>query len=233
MSKKRRVFQVARELSLSNEAVIDFLVKLDKTVHTQMSAVSDDLYTEICTKYKVDESSVETPQDFRKQLKEKQMLEELRRNKARLDLEERLRFATQLAEEKPERTKKAAAAKKAEEEAEILKKESEKEVEVVDITTTSVEEQRPTEWMPFESLPHALNPQDATKTIEGYPAPKWRSDWKWQRLQPHLETLAGRNILDVGCGNGYVLSKYADEGAEVSGVDITQRIVVGEIFSRH
>ncbi len=132
MSKKRRVFQVARELSLSNEAVIDFLAKLDKTVHTQMSAVSDNLYTEICSKYKADESSVETPQDFRKQLKEKQMLEELRRNKARLELEERLRFATKLAEERPERTKKAAAAKKAKEEADALKKEKEKEAEVVE-----------------------------------------------------------------------------------------------------
>ena len=28
-------------------------------------------------------------------------------------------------------------------------------------------------------------------------------------------------MLDVGCGNGYVLSKYAREGAAVSGVDIT------------
>ena len=32
----------------------------------------------------------------------------------------------------------------------------------------------------------------------------------------------GKKVLDVGCGNGYVLSKYADEGAEVSGVDITK-----------
>jgi len=131
LSKKRRVFQVAREFSLSNEAVIDFLVKLDKSVHTQMSSVSDDLYDEICKKYNVDESAVETPQDFRKQLKEKQMLEEVRRNKARLELEERLRFATKLAEEKPERTKKAAAAKKAKEEAVALKKEEEKKVELV------------------------------------------------------------------------------------------------------
>jgi len=140
LSKKRRVFQVAREFSLSNEAVIDFLVKLDKSVHTQMSSVSDDLYDEICKKYNVDESAVETPQDFRKQLKEKQMLEEVRRNKARLELEERLRFATKLAEEKPERTKKAAAAKKAKEEAVALKKEEEKKVELVKETPESTPE---------------------------------------------------------------------------------------------
>ena len=31
-----------------------------------------------------------------------------------------------------------------------------------------------------------------------------------------------RKVLDVGCGNGYVLSKYALEGGEVYGIDITQ-----------
>lgn len=31
-----------------------------------------------------------------------------------------------------------------------------------------------------------------------------------------------KNVLDVGCGNGYVLSKYAAEGAEVFGIDITE-----------
>ena len=34
-----------------------------------------------------------------------------------------------------------------------------------------------------------------------------------------------KKVLDVGCGNGYVLSKYATEGAEVFGVDITQASV--------
>ncbi len=29
----------------------------------------------------------------------------------------------------------------------------------------------------------------------------------------------GRHILDVGYGNGYVLSKYAQEGAKIQGVD--------------
>ena len=32
-------------------------------------------------------------------------------------------------------------------------------------------------------------------------------------------------VLDVGCGNGYVLSRYANMGAKVSGVDITQRAI--------
>ncbi len=35
------------------------------------------------------------------------------------------------------------------------------------------------------------------------------------------KSFVGRKVLDVGSGNGYVLSKYAVEGAEVCGVDIT------------
>jgi len=41
----------------------------------------------------------------------------------------------------------------------------------VDITKTTLAEQRPTEWMTFESLPEFIDNEDSTKTIEGYPAP--------------------------------------------------------------
>jgi ubiquinone/menaquinone biosynthesis C-methylase UbiE len=34
-----------------------------------------------------------------------------------------------------------------------------------------------------------------------------------------------KKVLDVGCGNGYVLSKYATEGADVHGVDLTQAAI--------
>jgi len=44
-------------------------------------------------------------------------------------------------------------------------------VRVVDITTTTLDEQRSTEWMRFESLADFLDPDDRTKTIEGYPSP--------------------------------------------------------------
>lgn len=36
---------------------------------------------------------------------------------------------------------------------------------------------------------------------------------------------AGLKVLDVGCGNGYVLSHYARHGAEVDGVDLTDAAV--------
>ncbi|TNF88011.1 MAG: tRNA 5-methoxyuridine(34)/uridine 5-oxyacetic acid(34) synthase CmoB [Gammaproteobacteria bacterium] len=32
---------------------------------------------------------------------------------------------------------------------------------------------------------------------------EWRSDYKWDRILPHLAPLAGRRVLDIGCGNGY------------------------------
>ncbi len=44
-------------------------------------------------------------------------------------------------------------------------------VRCLDRSATTVEEQRSTEWMKFESLPDFLDPEDAGKTIEGYPAP--------------------------------------------------------------
>lgn len=46
-----------------------------------------------------------------------------------------------------------------------------KDVEVIDVSMTTVEEQRGTEWMKFQSLPDFLNPSDRGKTVEGYPGP--------------------------------------------------------------
>jgi tRNA (mo5U34)-methyltransferase len=42
---------------------------------------------------------------------------------------------------------------------------------VVDISATSLEEQRSTDWMTYDSLADFLNPTDMTKTAEGHPAP--------------------------------------------------------------
>ncbi|MCP1366117.1 tRNA 5-methoxyuridine(34)/uridine 5-oxyacetic acid(34) synthase CmoB, partial [Halomonas sp. BBD48] len=42
---------------------------------------------------------------------------------------------------------------------------------------------------------------------------EWRSDWKWQRVAPHLAPLAGRKVLDVGGGSGYHAWRMAGAGA--------------------
>ena len=43
---------------------------------------------------------------------------------------------------------------------------------------------------------------------------EWRSDWKWQRVAPHLGNLKGRRVLDVGGGSGYHGWRMAGAGAE-------------------
>lgn len=43
---------------------------------------------------------------------------------------------------------------------------------VIDRSLTTIDEQRQTEWMPFDSLQDALQQKNPTRTIEGYPAPE-------------------------------------------------------------
>ena len=55
---------------------------------------------------------------------------------------------------------------------------------------------------------------------------EWRSDWKWQRIKPHIADLTDRTILDVGCGNGYHLFRMHGAGAKLSvGIDPSQKFL--------
>ena len=55
---------------------------------------------------------------------------------------------------------------------------------------------------------------------------EWRSDWKWARLAGRIAPLAGRRVLDVGCGNGYYGWRMVGAGATlVIGIDPTLRYV--------
>lgn len=46
-----------------------------------------------------------------------------------------------------------------------------KDIRVLDVSKTTLEEQRKTDWIESESLENFLDPDDHEKTVEGYPAP--------------------------------------------------------------
>ncbi|MFV0575099.1 MAG: tRNA 5-methoxyuridine(34)/uridine 5-oxyacetic acid(34) synthase CmoB [Vibrio sp.] len=49
---------------------------------------------------------------------------------------------------------------------------------------------------------------------------EWRSDWKWDRVLPHISDLKHRSVLDVGCGNGYHMWRMLGAGARLCvGID--------------
>lgn len=62
---------------------------------------------------------------------------------------------------------------------------------------------------------------------------EWRSDWKWDRLAPHLQ-LHGARVLDIGCGNGYFGWRMLAAGARlVVGIDPALLFVMQWQACRH
>ncbi|GAB4190625.1 MAG: tRNA 5-methoxyuridine(34)/uridine 5-oxyacetic acid(34) synthase CmoB [Wenzhouxiangellaceae bacterium] len=63
---------------------------------------------------------------------------------------------------------------------------------------------------------------------------EWRCDWKWQRVAPHLSSLQGRTVLDVGCGNGYYSWRLHGAGARcVIGIDPGLLFIMQWLACRH
>lgn len=62
---------------------------------------------------------------------------------------------------------------------------------------------------------------------------EWRSDWKWDRVAPHID-LAGHRVLDIGSGNGYFGLRMLGAGAScVVGIDPTILFVMQSLVCRH
>ncbi len=40
---------------------------------------------------------------------------------------------------------------------------------------------------------------------------EWRSDWKWERILPHISSLKHRQVADIGCHNGYFMFRMAHQ----------------------
>lgn len=52
---------------------------------------------------------------------------------------------------------------------------------------------------------------------------EWQSGWKWDRIKPHISDLNDRQVLDIGCGNGYHLWRMIGSGASLAlGIDPTR-----------
>jgi len=63
---------------------------------------------------------------------------------------------------------------------------------------------------------------------------EWRSDMKWRRLSGAIQPLAGKTVLDVGCGNGYHVWRMLGAGADlVVGIDPTLLSVVQFYAIKH
>jgi len=63
---------------------------------------------------------------------------------------------------------------------------------------------------------------------------EWQSQRKWQRVRPGIAGLEGRQILDVGCGNGYYALEMLKDGAErVLGIDPTVLFVMQFLAIQH
>ena len=63
---------------------------------------------------------------------------------------------------------------------------------------------------------------------------EWRSDWKWERVRPHLSPLENRLVLDVGCGSGYHCWRMLGEGARrVIGIDPAMLFVFQFLTLKH
>jgi len=62
---------------------------------------------------------------------------------------------------------------------------------------------------------------------------EWCSDWKWERVEPHIE-LRGHRVLDIGCGNGYFGLRMLGAGAAlVVGIDPMLLFVMQWLACRH
>jgi translation initiation factor IF-2 len=105
LSKKRRIYQVAKEFNISIDALTNFLAKANFDVHSHMSPVTDEMYEEVSKKFSRDIKIVGVDSDIRQKLKEKKAIEQEKKRKELLEYEEMLKVSSMVMTEMPRRRK--------------------------------------------------------------------------------------------------------------------------------
>ncbi|MDZ7316973.1 MAG: translation initiation factor IF-2 [candidate division KSB1 bacterium] len=112
MSANKRLFQVAKEFNISTQELIKFLTSEGFEVRNYLSPLTDEEYARVAEKYGSKPAAADKDTEFRRLLREKQAKEQEEAERARRELEERLRVATELVAQKPALGKRGAAEKK-------------------------------------------------------------------------------------------------------------------------
>lgn len=92
-TKKKRVYQAAKELRVSNEEIIEFLSQHHFKVNNPMAALTDEMYALLCEHFRKEEGEAEKETNFRKKIEEKKKEEEERKKVIREEIQEILEFA--------------------------------------------------------------------------------------------------------------------------------------------
>jgi translation initiation factor IF-2 len=93
LSKKKRVYQVAKEFRISNETVIEFLESHKFKARNIMAPVTDEQYDLLCRHFHKEETEVQKEPDFRKKIQDKRREEEAHKQAIRQEIDEILEFS--------------------------------------------------------------------------------------------------------------------------------------------
>jgi len=140
---KKRVFQVAREFNVSNEALIAYLTKFNFDIRNHMSPLTDDAYAQVLEKFGAKPSQVDADYEFRKKLRDRKVHEEEKKEEAKRKLERRIQAAKELAKEMPRLKKQKEEAARIAEEAALLKAAKELVSEAKELPHEAAVEEKP------------------------------------------------------------------------------------------
>jgi SAM-dependent methyltransferase len=79
---------------------------------------------------------------------------------------------------------------------------------------------------------HEVYDRMAASYAETNPDQPARAGYEWPSVREALPDLAGKRVLDAGCGSGHYSAWLAERGASVVGIDASEAMV-GEARERH